>query len=89
MESHKNQQSFDPLLIRSFHDIFVLFLRIMVNNSNHRYISESIDISQSISINQFDAIEASNLIGGFFCFPIIQHNLIFSTHAGRAGHLNK
>ena len=53
------------------------------------YTSESIDISQSISINQFDAIEASNLIGGFFCFPIIQHNLIFSTHAGRAGHLNK
>ena len=47
-------------------------------------ISESIDINQSILSNG-----RAEFHPGFFCLPIIQHDLIISTHVRRVCHSNK
>ena len=64
-----------------------LSYRLCLNKSIHRVkqvgISESTDINRSILINRFYPIEALIFIREFFCFPIIHHNSIFSTHVRR------
>ena len=62
-----------------------------LNNSNRVKqvdISESTDINQSISVNQFYPIEALIFIREFCCFPIIHHNSIFSTHMRKVCYSN-
>ena len=68
------------------------YYRLWLNKSNHRIkqadISEPTDINQSISVNQFYPIEALIFIRDF-CFLIIYHNSIFSTHVKTAYYSNK
>ena len=65
---------------------------LWLNISNPRVkqidISESTDINQSTSMNRFYPTKASIFIR-IFCFPIIHHNSIFSTHVRRVCYSNK
>ena len=72
--------------------VWALIKDLSLKKSNHWVkqvdISESTDINQSISMNQFYPIKAFIFIQKFFCFPIIHHNWIFSTHMRKVCYSN-
>ena len=85
----QNLQSLNPYSLAPL-TVF-LFLQIMVNQSNHqvsRYQRVNwyppVCINQSVLSNR--RVELHQRI---FCFPIISHNSIFSTHMKRVCHSNK
>ena len=88
-ESHKLWKVW-ALINQVFPRCFLSF-GFWLNNSNRVKqvdISESTDIYQSISVNQFYPVEALIFIREFCCFPIIHHNSIFSTHMRKVCYSN-